>query len=108
MALKSSKEAGDPLLWIQKLVRMEYVEFSDHVYMAISIGDYDDRDILDSIQNAVSIKKQKDEMRNSKDGWKYIITGLDRSGLSFDTVGKIVDGDNDDDCFFVITAYGRR
>lgn len=108
MARKSRKEASEVLIWIQRLVRMYGFQYGDHVDADISLGKYDDEDIFECIRNAVLVKRQKNDKGFSTDGWKYIITGPDCSGLEFDTVGKIVDGDNDDNCFFVITAYARR
>jgi hypothetical protein len=103
---KSRKEASNPLLWIQKLVRCRDYKFSGKVLNGISNGDFGEEDIEESILGGSIRKCEKDELGGSIDGKKYVICGRSVSGLEFETAGKLIDW-IDGETYFIITAYRR-
>lgn len=106
MPRKSRKEASDLLLWIQKLVRCCNYELSERVFNKIAEGDFSREDIENSIFCGNIRKREKDEKKVAKDGYKYTICGPGVNGLAFETVGKLIDR-IDGETYFIITAYGR-
>ena len=106
MPRKTAKDASNPLLWIQKLIKCDNYSLSKRVYQKLEDGEFAHQDIVSSILSGSIRKVEKDEIRSSIDGKKYVITGKSLSGLSFDTVGKFILGIDGDE-YFIITAYGR-
>lgn len=106
MPRKSRKEASNPLLWIQRLVRRHDYELSLKVWNNVSNGNCALKDIEHSITNGFLTKTMKDEKGESIDGKKYVICGPAFCGLGFETSGKLIK-DNDSEIYFIITAYGR-
>ncbi len=69
-------------------------------------GKIHEDDAIASIMNGCIRQARKDEMETSIDGRKYAIEGTDRAGLPFETIGKIIDGEEGRE-YFLITAYAR-
>lgn len=103
---KTRFEASNPLEYIRRLIRSDDYWFSDHVRDEWANGEYSMGDIETSVLGGSIHKTQKDEKGQAVDGKKYVITGRDSAGMGFETVGKIIEGE-DGRKYFFITAYGR-
>jgi len=103
---KTKKDASDPLTWIRTLIRSDNYGFSRHVSDYLDNGEFEVADIENSILNGKLTKAEQDEMHRSVDGKKYTIRGRCKSGLPFETVGKLMES-GDGEYYFLITA-GKR
>lgn len=90
---------------IKDLVLANKFSLSGHVREAVETGEFDEDAIKHSILNAQQISSRKDEKRTALDGRKYVLTGPDRAGLSFRTVGKIQEAFEGKD-YLIIAAFG--
>ena len=107
MPRKTSKEASNPILWIQTLIKCGEYQISSKVESLIFEGDCTLDDIEVSIMSGDKMKREKDKMKTSCDGMKYTIYGYLRNGLPFATTGKIME-DSDGEYYFIITAFRRN
>lgn len=90
---------------IQALIRREEYEISSKVADLVEVGCLDLADIENCILTATRIyKRERDELKQSVDGLKYVIIGPDTSGRLFYTTGKVLT-DYVGRFFFVITAH---
>ncbi len=90
---------------IQLLVLNRRYHFSGKVRTFIEDGWYTEEDLECCILTATEIyKEEKDELKGSVDGKKYVIIGKDTYGERFYTCGK-VKKDNDGKLYFFITAH---
>lgn len=103
MARKTRKDASNPLMWIQKLVRCSDYLLSGHAREGVEDGEFSMLDIEKSIICGRIIKTENDETDEAIDGKKYVICGLAVDGLAFNTVGKLVEW-IDGETYFIITA----
>jgi hypothetical protein len=92
---------------IQVLVQKQQYELSSHVRDSLAEGDFDIEDIEYSILYGTIVIRQRDEIKVAIDGKKYVIAGPTKSGLPFETVGKVIHG-YEEQVYFIITAYQRR
>ena len=92
---------------IRRLVLQGQWEPSSHVRQYIQDGEFELRDIEESIATGSITESQNDDVGTALDGRKHTIAGFDHCGLPFETVGKIVEGPEGNE-YFVITAYQRR
>lgn len=106
MPRKTSKDASNPILWIQKLFRCNDYFLSGYAYDKLSDGEFALRDIESCILEGSVRQIRRDKLDASKDGKEYVISGRSSNGLPFETVGKLIDT-VDGEKFFLITAYRR-
>lgn len=92
---------------IQRLVRGGAYQLSSHVLDKIANNDFTQDDIEVSVLSGNIVKSQRDDQEVALDGKKHTICGRTRSGLVFQTVGKIFEG-VDGNQYFFITAYMYR
>jgi hypothetical protein len=81
--------------------------YTEKVRELMEDGWFCEEDIERCIETGDVCKKQKDEMGNAADGWKYTILGIDCSGAPFYCAGKIMRGE-EGNFFLVITAHERK
>jgi pentatricopeptide repeat protein len=91
---------------IRLLVRTGDYDYTEKVWELMEEGWFCEEDIERCIDTGVVCKKQKDEMGNAADGWKYTILGSDCAGAPFYCAGKIMRGE-EGKLFLVITAHER-
>ena len=90
---------------IQRLVLKGRYNYSDKVRTLIEDGWYSEEDLEYCIRNATEIYKvEKDELKASVDGKKYVIIWKDTYGCSFYTCGKVI-RDEEGKLYFFITAH---
>ena len=92
---------------IKRLVRSGWWSFGTHVREGLERGEFERRDIENSIESGKIRRVQRDEQKAAIDGNKYVIVGRSHNGLPFETVGKIVSLDEERQ-YFVCTAYRRK
>lgn len=106
MARKPKKHVSVVLGKIRGLVRSGRYDLTIHVLEKIQEGEFDLDDLEYSVINGNISKNQNDELKQSKDGRKYVILGPTPIGMSFESVGKIMEADDGEEYIF-ITAYRR-
>ena len=90
---------------IKALIEATSYATSDHVDEGLDAGYFDLEDIEQAILSAGRIhKRERDERRESVDGYKYTIIGRNRAGNAFYTCGK-VKRDYQGRYYFLITAH---
>ncbi len=90
---------------IKKLITEGEYEISSKVGGLIEEGYFELADIESCILTATEIyKRERDELKQSVDGYKYVIIGRDTSGLRFYSTGKMMI-DYVGRYYFVITAH---
>lgn len=90
---------------IKLLVLKGRYHYSDKVRTFIEEGWYSEEDLECCIRNATKIHKmEKDELKASVDGKKYVILGKDTYGCLFYTCGKVIK-DAEGKLYFFITAH---
>ncbi len=92
---------------IRQLILTQEYELSVHVADRIIAGEFDELGIESAILKGSITRRQHDELKQSIDGYKYVISGPDRYGLAFQTVGKIIEY-HDGRTYFLISAYKER
>ena len=106
MTREPKKHVSVVLGKIRGLVRSGRYDLSIHVLKKIQEGEFELDDLKCSVINGNISKIQNDELKQSKDGRKYVILGPTPSGMPFESVGKIMEADNGAEYIF-ITAYRR-
>ena len=92
---------------IRTLVARGQYQLSEHVFAAIELGEFDERDIETCIMTGVIRQREKDELGVAADRYKYAILGHSCCGAPFEVVGKFISvGANKE--VFIITAYHRE
>ena len=90
---------------IKKLIERSEFEVSSKVDTLIAEGLFTFADLSNTILTARDIaKREKDELVEAVDGYKYTVIGWDRSGHRFYTAGKIL-ADYQGHLYFFITAH---
>jgi hypothetical protein len=90
---------------IQLLVLAGRYHYSDKVRTFMEEGWYSEEDLECCIKTATEIYKvERDELKASVDGKKYVILGKDTYGCLFYTCGKIIK-DEEGKLYFFITAH---
>jgi hypothetical protein len=90
---------------IKQLVARGRYRYSQKVRAFIAEGFFDEEDLVHCILSANRIhKRERDELRQARDGMKYVIVGRDTHGRPFYTVGKVLPGPQGR-FYFYITAH---
>jgi hypothetical protein len=103
---KPPKTPRGGIALIRQLVRLGDYDYTEKVCELMEEGWFCEEDIERCIDIGQVCKKQKDEMGNAVDGWKYTILGSDCAGAPFYCAGKIMRGE-EGKLFLVITAHQR-
>lgn len=104
--MRSPKTPRGGIALIRQLVSTGDYDFTEKVWELMEEGWFCEEDIERCIDTGEVFKKQKDEMGNAVDGWKYTILGSDCAGAPFYCAGKIMRGE-EGKLFLVITAHER-
>ena len=90
---------------IKRLIHAGDYDYSEKVRAFIEDGWFGEEDLEHCILSATEIfKTEKDELKVSIDGKKYVILGKDTFGYPFYTCGKIISGEGRR-LYFFITAH---
>jgi len=90
---------------IKRLVATGRYRYSHKVRVLIEDGWFDEADLVHCVLSASRIyRKERDELRQSRDNLKYVIVGRDTHGRPFYTAGKILSG-TQGQIYFYITAH---
>lgn len=92
---------------IRNLIRRLQWRVSGRLLRKLETGEVHEEDAVVSVMNGHIRETRDDEEATAVDDRKYVITGRDRAGLPFESVGKIIEGEQGQEYFF-ITAYARR
>ena len=88
------------------LVRDKCWDASGKVYEALDDAQFTEEDLLFCVCEGKLRKRERDEMNEAVDGWKYTIWGAGSGGRPFYICGKILAAD-EGRRFFFITAHWR-
>ena len=90
---------------IKALVDHSNYDYSQKVRDLIEEGHFGEEDIECCILTARSVwKREKDEMNQAVDGFKYTVIGRDTRGRPFYTCGKMIEGVSGK-LYYYITAH---
>jgi hypothetical protein len=89
------------------LITVEAIQYTSEALESLELGLCCVEDIDSAILNGCVKKKERDELKQSLDGWKYTFLGPDVSGYEFYCCGKLM-RTGKGDVFLVITAHDAR